>query len=177
MTAAHGLDPKLSALRAAFDESFAHAPDVEQGAQRDFLAIRIAGNSYALCLAEVMSLHADRTLARVPSPLPELLGIAGFRGALTPIYDLGALLGYPAEPLARWLVIARWLSPIGLGFQSLGAHLRVTADSISTAQPGANAGVCGAVKSDAGTLPLLHLPSLIEGLVKRIKALGPARER
>jgi CheW-like domain len=81
-------------LRAAFDQSFAAAKEIHDVAYLDFLSIRIAPDVFALRLSEIAGLHAGSKLAPAPSLFPELLGITAFRGVLTPVYDLGALLGY-----------------------------------------------------------------------------------
>ena len=44
-------------------------------------------------------------LSCVPGPEAALLGIAGLRGALLPIYGLAVLLGYPAPTEAPRLVV------------------------------------------------------------------------
>ena len=92
--ASNELEQKAAALRAAFDRSFAEAADAGRAPHLDFLAIRVAGDPYALRLSEVASLHVDSKRVRAPSLLPELSGLASFRGVLTPVYDLAALLGY-----------------------------------------------------------------------------------
>jgi chemotaxis signal transduction protein len=168
---------RVRELRENFDQSFAGATEVEHVVQLDFLAIRVAGDPYALRLSEVASLHSDRRLVSAPSLLPELLGLTGFRGVLTPVYDLGTALGYRAGSLAKWLVIARWASPIAFAFETFDAHLRTPIDHVSSANAPVAGSANGAVQSGSTTLPLLHLPSLIEGIAKRIKALGPSQGR
>jgi len=177
MTASNHLDDKLLALRESFDRSFAEAPSEAREAELDFLAIRIAGDPYALRLSEIQSLHADKQLALAPSLLPELLGIAGFRGVLSPVYDFGALLGYAPALAPRWLVLARSASPIGFAFEAFDAHLRVSPSLVSTPDSGAQVLLRGAVQHGNCALPLLHLPSLVGAIAQRIKAHGPAQER
>lgn len=177
MTSANQLDPKLLALREAFDRSFAEAAGAERPEQLDFLALRIAGDAYAMRLSEIQSLHVSRRLVVAPSHLPGLLGMAGFRGMLTPVYDLGQLLGYQAEPSAKWLVIARSPAPIAFAFGTFDAHLRVAKDQLSAPELGSNAAIRGAIRHGDSALPLLHLPSLVEGIAQRIKAFGSSQER
>jgi purine-binding chemotaxis protein CheW len=169
--------PKAFALRAAFDQSFAEPVAGERPEQLDFLAVRIAGDPYALRLSEIQSLHASRSVVMAPSELPELLGIAGFRGVLTPVYDLARVLGYGAEPAAKWLVVVQHARPVAFAFAAFEAHLRVTHKSVSAAAIEDNASVRGAVQRGANALPLLHLPSLVAGIAQRIKAFGSVQER
>ncbi|HYQ46779.1 MAG TPA: chemotaxis protein CheW [Polyangiaceae bacterium] len=173
------IEQRLSALRQDFDQSFARAAGGPQPSQLDFLAIVVAGDAYAIRLSEVRSLHAERKLVPAPSLLPELLGVCGFRSVLTPVYDLAQLLGYAAEPTARWLVIVEAASPIAFAFGGFDSHLRVSLESVSAPETsnGGAAAVGGAVRNQGITRPLLHLPSLVEAIARRIKAQRPSQER
>jgi chemotaxis signal transduction protein len=177
MTGGSYVDPKLLLLREQFDRTFAEATRAEQPEQQDFLAIRIAGDPYALRLSEIQSLQVVRKLVAAPSLLPELLGIAGFRGVLTPIYDLGQLLGYQAEPSPKWLVVAQNQAPVGFAFATFDAQLRVTSDRVSAPELGNAAAVSGAVTNGRSALPLLHLPAIARGLAQRIKTFASSQER
>jgi chemotaxis signal transduction protein len=177
VTSANQIDPKLVALREAFDRSFAEAVGAERPELLDFLALRIAGDPYAVQLSEIQSLHVGRKLTAAPSLLPALLGMAGFRGVLTPVYDLGQLLGYQAEPSAKWLVIARSAAPIAFAFGTFDVHLRLTRDRLSAPELGSSTAIRGAVRYGESALPLLHLPSIVEGIAQRIKTFGSLQER
>ena len=176
MSNSHQLERKLHALREAFDYSFAEGIALERPEQVDFLSIRIAGDPYALRLSEIQSLHVARKLVAAPSLLPELLGLAGFRGVLTPIYDLSPLLGYAGQPVANWLVVARSDSPVGFGLELFEAHLRVDRGRISNTEVAADGALRGTVESGGLALPLIHLPSLIAGIARRIKAFESTQE-
>jgi len=171
------LDENLRTLRGDFDRSFAVAVAERDVKPLDFLTIRIAADPYALRLSEVASLHSERRLVVAPSPLLELCGFASFRGILTPVYDLGALLGYPRGTTKNRLVVVQWSSPIAFAFETLEAHVRVSAGQVSQTDRGRNGAVVGALRDQGRTVPLLHLPSLVEGIAQRIKAIGPSQER
>jgi len=171
------LSDRLRDLRREFDRSFAVAVHEERGEELDFLVIRVAGDEYALRLREVASLYADRRVMPAPSELPELRGIAGFRGVLTPVYDLAALLGYRSAVAPRWLSVAAFRAPIAFAFDAFEAHLRVSSERVSAAVGQQRSAVSGAVERAERAIPLLDLSSLIEGIAQRIGALGPSRER
>ncbi|MEI9938665.1 MAG: chemotaxis protein CheW [Pseudomonadota bacterium] len=179
MSTSTSIEQKLSALRQDFDSSFALSAGGALAPQLAFLAIRVAGDPYAIRLSEVQSLHADRKLVAAPSLLPELLGVSGFRSILTPVYDLGQLLGYGTVPTARWLVVAQSILPIAFAFGDFDSHFRVPAEQVSAPETESRnvAAVGGAVQNAGITLPLLHLPSLVEAIAQRIKAFGPSQER
>jgi purine-binding chemotaxis protein CheW len=97
--AALGIGERAAAMRLAFDRSFAEPLRPATEAVENLLAIRIGTQAYALRLAEVAGLFADRKVTPVPGGDAALVGIAGFRGAIVPVYGLHTLL--VAHPSAR----------------------------------------------------------------------------
>src|SRR5688572_94281 len=125
MTNSRDLSATAGELRSAFDRSFAESIAASPPPQLDMLAIRVAEHRYALRLSEVLAVHADRRLVPVPSALPELLGLAGLRGVVVPVYDLRRLLGYAAGVAPRWLALVRAPAPFAVAFEQFEAHLRL----------------------------------------------------
>jgi chemotaxis signal transduction protein len=165
------------AMRSEFDRAFATATAATDTQTHDFLAVRAGGDPYALRLADVAALHRDRKIVRLPNRSVELLGIAGFRGVMAPVYDLGALLGYPAST-PTWLVITRGRSPVGLAFEEFEAHVRVTEDGMSSVDKGKGARhhVRGAVRAHNALRPLIHIASILEAIAARVQADAPSKE-
>jgi chemotaxis signal transduction protein len=125
VTSAMSLD-RAAELRRDFDHSFQLPVLLADGTDEPFLAIRVLGDPYALRVTEVSGLFVDRPVTPLPGPLPELLGIAGFRGALTPVYCLARLLGYETpEPARRWLATIADTRALALAFQGLDGHVRL----------------------------------------------------
>jgi purine-binding chemotaxis protein CheW len=125
-------------LRLAFDRTFAELPSIDTAMKEDLLAIRLGAAAYALRLSEIGGVFADKKITRVPAPNPALLGIASFRGAIMPVYDLHMLLGFPPGAAIRWLVTIS-IAPVALAFESFEGHLRIAHDAI--APQGAGDGV------------------------------------
>ncbi|MCC6998989.1 MAG: chemotaxis protein CheW [Deltaproteobacteria bacterium] len=169
-------DPTLArradGLRAQFDAGFAVAHRAAPAAFTEVLTLRAGGVVYALRVAHIGALHADRQLTPLPGPIPELLGLAGVRGDLVPVYDLGALLGHAAASSPRWLVVSAD-ARVGLAFEAFEAHLRV-------APPGPAEGaaerthVREVVMTPAGARPVVDVPSLCEAIVRRAAATTKA---
>ena len=116
---------RLAQLRGDFDRSFtepARQHDVEYA---ELLAIRAGGRPYALRLSQASGVHSDRPVTPLPGPQAALLGVAGFSGAIVPVYDLAALLGHPVPERPRWLVLAAGSPPLALAFHELDGHVRV----------------------------------------------------
>ena len=96
---------RASELRDAFDRGFAAAPAADGGARHELLRIELAGEPYALALADLSSLHVDLEIVAVPARTPALLGVIALRGAIVPVFDLRRLLGLAATRPPRWLVV------------------------------------------------------------------------
>jgi hypothetical protein len=109
------LSARAAELRDAFDRGFAAPGAIAEVAPRDFLQIRVAGEPFAIALAQVAALHKDVAIARVPATAPELLGVIAVRAHIVPAYDLRAVLGLARELPPRWMVVARY-APAAFAF-------------------------------------------------------------
>lgn len=169
---------RVEALREAFDRSFAQPPVLETVRTEDWLAIRVAGNPYALRVAEIAGLFADRVVVPVPSAVPELLGVSGLRGAVVPVYDLAVLLGCPAQVAPRWLVLARAREPVALAFDAMEAQLTVAPQDVifETGDAGAHAHVRGTLRAEGGPRLIAHLPSVLDDIHKRVEVTRSNRK-
>lgn len=153
------LRARAAAMRTAFDRGFADAPAAAPGAHEDLLAIRVEGQARALALAEVRAVHVERRITAVPGPEPALRGLAAFRGAILPVWDLHVLLGAAPVDRPRWLIVAAG-APVALAFATFEGHLRVPREAITT----------GAVRVlEAGGVPrtMISLPGLLDLIDRR----------
>jgi purine-binding chemotaxis protein CheW len=151
-------------LRRAFDRSFSLTPKADAGAAivENLLAFSIGSHAYALRFAEVSGLFVDKKITWLPSPVSELLGVAGLRGALLPVYDLGMLLGYARTAAPRWLLITAAV-PVGLAFNRFDGHLSVPAEAIvpEVRNDGPRRHVREILQAEVAR-PIIHLPSVLE---------------
>jgi purine-binding chemotaxis protein CheW len=163
-------------LRRAFDRSFAEPPAGEVAPAEGFLAVQVGGDAYALRLREVIGLFKDRRVIPLPSPLPGLLGIAGFRGSVVPVYDLRSLLGYrQAEESPRWLVLTSPSDLVGLGFDAFEGQLSARREDVAAASRGvARAYVSQAVRGSGLVRPIVDVASVVEAIRSRARE-GPQR--
>jgi chemotaxis signal transduction protein len=121
-----GLQSMAADLRRAFNQAFADPPRPAIPETEDLLAIRIAGDPYALRVSELSGLVSNRKVVPFPSTRTELIGLAGIRATLVPIYGLSALLGYGSPaPSTRWVALCGGADPVGLAFEELEGFLRV----------------------------------------------------
>ena len=157
-------------LRRDFDGSFAAPPATHSmDPAEDFLAVRIGSDAYALRLAQLRDLVADRRITRVPSPIAELLGVASMRGMVVPVYSLPALLGYPESPPLSRMVLAGMSELLGLAFERFEAHLRARPDELASAAEEWRGRVWlrEVVRSGQRVLPVVDIPCLIDEIVNR----------
>jgi chemotaxis signal transduction protein len=156
---------RASNMRAAFDRSFAEARRPEAPAVEGLLAIRIGSEPYALRLSEIAGLYADRAVTRLPGDAPALLGIAGFRGAIVPVYDLPALLGHRPAETTRWLAMAAG-PPVAFAFAALDGHLRVALDAIvpRATDEWPRQHIREFARTAALVRPIVHLPSVLAAI-------------
>jgi purine-binding chemotaxis protein CheW len=139
--------PSIAAnLGRAFDLAFVErtsveAPRGEVASQLvGLLGLRVAGDRYGVPIADIVGLLPKQTIVALPSAVPELLGIAGVRGGLMPVYSLGALLGYRGvAETCPWIIVVG-AERIGLAFETFEGYLRVSSAEI-------------AVERDAGPRP------------------------
>jgi chemotaxis signal transduction protein len=159
------LAERAAELRSAFDRGFAAPLRIDAVVEHHLLAIQVGAEPCALRLSEVTGLFADQRITRVPGSHAALLGIAGFRGALMPVYSLRTLLGHSGTQALRWLVIAA-AAPVAFAFDRFEGHLRAPAEAIlpQQSQSRMRAYAREFVRTDAAVRPLLHLPSVIEAL-------------
>ncbi len=153
-------------LRRAFDESFAAAP-VVAGEIDELLAIGVAGAPYALRVRDLALIVSGRKVVPLPSARPGLLGLAGIRGSLVPIFSLATLLGGPPSFAPDpWIAVTPGLHPLGLAFASLEGLVRVPrADIGPCAQIDAVTHCIREVATMAGfTRPILDVVSAVNAL-------------
>lgn len=167
-----GITPqeRLLGLRRDFDQSFALARDGGAVESATLLAIRLRGDGFALRLSELRGLFAGRKVTPLPGTAPELLGLAGMRGSIVAVYDLGALLGYPVSTTSRWLVVPGAEPTLSLAFDSFeGAFSVPIAELAPDIGPGVqpHQQIRELARTASGSRPIIHLPSLLARIAKR----------
>ena len=173
MSERDALSGRAAQLRAELDASFARPRELARPELAPLLAIRVGEDGYALRMSDAQALLADRPITRVPTPVPELIGLCAIRGAIAPVYDLGALLGLRTPRLSppRWLVLAKHPELIALAFDALDAQLLVPVAEI--APPASGSEHDGAVRVHGELRPLIKIASVLEAIERR---LGPPQE-
>jgi chemotaxis signal transduction protein len=159
------LSDRAADMRAAFDRSFSGRRRLDAAPTEDFLAIRVASDSYAIRCSEISGLIAGKKITRVPSRAPTLLGMGGFRGAIMPVYSVAALLGHTLASPPRWIVIASGL-PVAFAFEALDGNRRVSRQEIAPyeADQRARKYVRDFMREQDRVRAILHLPSILDAI-------------
>ena len=165
---------RAAELRQAFDRSFAEPIATEMAATADFLAVQLGGDPYAIAMSEIAGLFSDIRVTSVPGPLPELCGVAGFRGAVTPVYDLAALLGYPPAP-GRWIVLSA-SRDLAFSFDDFNDHFRTEAAAVAVPREGSGRHVRGIAQLGSSSWQVIDIPSLIGAIRSRLPDTNRSKE-
>jgi chemotaxis signal transduction protein len=163
---------KVAELKRMFDQTFAEAPRSDASPEDDLLAISVGADPYAIRLSEVAGLLADRRVTWLPGSVPELIGLMGLRGALVPVYDLRALLGYARGIVPRWFLIAA-ATQVAIAFDRFDGHLRVpraagstgSAPSVATPLPC----VHEVVRTHEFVRPIIHMPAVLDAIAALVR--------
>jgi purine-binding chemotaxis protein CheW len=167
---------RAATLRRAFDEAFTKPAAIGAGVLENLLAIGLRSHPYAMRAGDISGLFADKKITPLPSPVPALLGLAGFRGTVLPVYDLGLLLGHPRASAPRWLVVTVG-APVGLAFDAYDGQLQVAPDLIApTLREAARKRHIHDVLHANGLRPIVHLPSVVASIESLLPG-GSAKER
>jgi purine-binding chemotaxis protein CheW len=174
-----GLAQRMAALRLPFDQSFAVAPETAEETSENLLLIRVAGNLFALRVSEIAGLFADKPITPLPTGASSFVGLAGFRGAIIPVFALATLLGCAEKGALRWLVLAGRKERVGLAFDRFEAHLEAHAGAISVSAAGAQepGHVKEIVRTAQGVVPLISIASVLEAIKARVDHSNSKREQ
>lgn len=158
-------------LRSAFDLTYATPlPSLEAEHAESLLAIRLAAEPYAIRVSEIAGLARNRKVVALPSAIPELLGLAGIRGEIVPIYSLAAFLGYKQEAsLASWLALYGTQEPIGMAFSDFEGYVKVPSAEVYAANQNhrTREHTQGLVRADGVVRAIINLSSIEETLRRR----------
>jgi chemotaxis signal transduction protein len=167
-------------MRDEFDRAFSLPVDTRRVRNLQFLAVRIGGSPYALAVPEITGLQVDRTIVSFPAVLPELLGVAGIRGELVPVYSLAELLGY--ERMAgkmRWMALCGPGKMVGLAFDEFERHLDLSPQQIATADSAnlKTEHIRAVAHADDGARPVISIPSVMAEIARRCASATVSKEK
>jgi len=167
----------LNELRRAFDEAFA-APVVDQPEDRaTLIAIRVAGQPFALRATEISAVAKRRRIVPVPSRVPELLGLAGIRGAPVPVYDLATILGLSRANEPQWFVLTQREAQLALAVDEIEGLIEVRKTKLFADDTSPSGGhVRQLARMGAETRAVIDITAVVETIRQHASSSEPARE-
>ena len=159
---------RLEELRQSFDRAFAEELVPRRDEALSLLSIRVGRDRHAVRLSDVAALEVRCAVTPVPSDQPELLGIAGLRGAVVAVFDLAALIGASAGE-APWLLLAKG-APVAFAFAELEGVWSAPVEDVVRAQGGRGGRVQDVVLRQGQHLPVIDLAGLVGDLERRLRA-------
>lgn len=181
MTSLSPINAKVAELRNVFDQTRA-APFSSGVAEQteDLLAIRVSRDAHAIKVSEISGLTTGKKIVAFPSPIPELLGVAGIRGALVPVYSLAMLLGYNADTeRTRWLALCGIEDPVALAFDDFEGYVRVPLTQLYAAgqEDAVRIHVEQLVRAADMVRAVVSIPLIRETIQRRCGNNGVSKER
>lgn len=164
MTQTAALMRTCQQMREAFDHGFALPIRTHDEAWQDLLLIRLGALPHAVLMNEVAGLQRAAGITPLPSPLPALLGMAGHKGRVLPVYDLALLLGLPPTRKPSWQIVTRAPAVI-LAIDEFERHVRSPTPAIAIqpdAAPGAHIGAH--LHTEEGRRPIVCLPAVLRSV-------------
>jgi chemotaxis signal transduction protein len=171
------LEQRVQELKRSFDHGFSLPVSTESVETQDFLAVRIAGDPYAIRLRDLSGVVTDRRVVPLPSRRRELLGVAGVRGNPVLALSLPLFLGYPADPQsAAWLALSSAPDVVALAFPILDGFLRVPSDRVlSATETGSSPFVTELVQTAEAARRVIDANAIVASF--RAGAAGPTKEQ
>ena len=165
MEAALHISKRAVQLRRDFDRGFADPPPIGSEIKQDLLAIRLGARKFAIRLSEIASLFADKKVTPVPGAAAAMLGVAGFRGSILPVYDLQSLLDLSNSQAPRWLVVASAAS-VAFSFDAFEKQIRVSPDEIKCQQTEAkNSFTKEFIQTEGILRPIIQMSSVLDSVM------------
>jgi chemotaxis signal transduction protein len=129
---------------------------------------------------ETCGLANDRKIVALPSATRELIGIAGIRGALIPVYSIAALLGYSADGVpGRWLALCGTEETFGLAFSQFEGCVMVPSSQVYAVErkDEAQAAAKRVVHTAGAVRAVISMSVIREAIQKRCGEQSKSKER
>lgn len=162
MTGSNHYGEQLARMRLAFDRDFesVRASAVEE--TEPYVVVRVGGERVALRVAALSSIEVGARVMPVPLDLPVLMGLAGVRSVLVPVYRLATLIGVATSGETQQVIaVCRAPSPVGLALDGLVGQVEAPRSARQPAGPAARKHVAELLQTEDGFQPIVDVSSVI----------------
>ncbi len=152
-------------IAASFDSGFAHAFAGTRRETLNYLACRVGTESLAISLSDLSGLQRRAKIVPLRSTVSGLLGVAGLRSRLMPVYRTSVLLGIPvAGQPEKWIAVCGSEQPIGLALDEFEGYLQAdpSARSPRAERDGACAHLRELLVCAGQTRPIIQISTLLQ---------------
>ena len=150
-------------LARAFDAGFALPVTTRHRELSDFLVVRLATHWYAVRVDELSGVQAKKLVQPLPDAPPQCVGLAGVRGRVAAIYDLGSLLGSPGAEASSWFLQTKADPDVVLLAPKPDRYLRLPQDSIVPSEESEGA-IIGAFTDAGAAINVLSVARIVAGI-------------
>jgi purine-binding chemotaxis protein CheW len=174
------IENKAAKLRQAFDLSFALPPPPASQEVEDLLTIRVAGDPYAIRLCDIAGIVTGGKVVAVPAAAIDLLGLAGIRGDIVPVFGLASILGYSQPPESpRWMLLCGADESIALAFSDFEGYLRIPKSCLYADENlrATRQYVSQAASTNAVVRCVISIPLILANIRNRIGHHRPTKEQ
>lgn len=158
------LEQTLEALRREFDAAFSVPGKPGQAETIRLFLLRAGGNRYAVRAAQTSGILPRPAITALPGARAELLGIAGVRGRLVPVFSLAALQGDRPVGSERWLLLHDGDEPLAFAAEAFDGQVEVAPDAISATEGVGGYGIASVVEAGGCRRGLLELDAIAASL-------------
>jgi chemotaxis signal transduction protein len=175
----HAVSGTAAELRREFDATFGAPPAPRAAAVASFLAVKLGDDGYAFRIHETSGLAAARKIVALPGAPSVLLGLAGIRGVVVPVFSLASAMGYSGDVAPRWFVLCGGADPIAFAFAAFDGYLELPASEVRTVdeRESGRAHVREVFQARGELRGVIALPSVTKAVRERGDAAGPTKER
>lgn len=150
-------------LRQTFDASFAAPRALGRAELEKLIVLQVGALQLACRVQQITRIEANRKVVPLSDGAPGLVGIAGIRGKLVPVYSLATVLGIGGGKATPWLAICGDEEPIAFSFDRLERYVHAPAGDLCAVSEGAElAGhMRELLRTSAATYQVLDLDSVL----------------
>jgi chemotaxis signal transduction protein len=167
------LTRRLADLRAAFDRSFTTPARTEDGETEAVLSIAAGTGHFALRIAELAHVEPRRKIVPLPNGPRGLIGVAGIRGRVVPVYGLADLLDCRDGREDQWVALAgRDEELIAFSFTALEGHARIARSELDRTMGDGCSANARLIRIEGAPRVLLALANLTTAMKRRAREGG-----
>jgi chemotaxis signal transduction protein len=169
---------RFADMRRAFDQSFATPHVGASESLERMIVIRLGGEPFAMRASHISGIARAKCIVSLPSRIPEVLGLAGIRGTLVPVFDLRSILKLkPCVSTPSWLALVVDQVPIALGFDEFDGQVELSPTNLyADESPTPRSHVQLLARIGPSVHPVIDIPSILEVIRKKADAHGQARD-